>query len=178
MFSYMIDDQIQLAIPRPQSNGPALFALLDADRATIGRFLPWVAEIQTVTDEQDSLVTFNEHFGHNESLNTVIWVDYQPAGMISFNHFYNNASADIGYWLGAPFRGQGIMHRAVLGFSQLGFAEAGLNKVIIRAATDNVESNAVAKRAGFHLDGTHRDGERLADGFHDENEWSLLTSDI
>lgn len=178
MFSYTVDEEIQLALPRPRLDAAPLFALIDADRETIGQFLPWANDTKTVEDEQAALAQFNEHFGLNQSLNAIIWVDHEPAGMIGFNHFYENASADIGYWLGAPFRGQGIMHRAVLGLSRLGVAEIGLNKLIIRAAVENAASNKVAADAGFHLDGILRDGELLDDGFHDENEWSLLADEL
>ncbi len=40
MFSYMIDDQIQLAIPRPQSDGPAYLRYLMQTGQRLGAFSP------------------------------------------------------------------------------------------------------------------------------------------
>lgn len=174
MFSYAVDDEIELAIPRPALDAPALFKLLEADRSVLSRYLPWVSQTKTAADEEQALRLFNTHFGSGQSLNLVLLVAGEVAGMISFNGFAANQSADVGYWLGAAFRGRNVMHRAVAGLCELGFGQYGLNKIIIRAAVDNAASNAVARKAGFHLDGTLRDGEPLADGFHDENEWSLL----
>jgi ribosomal-protein-serine acetyltransferase len=109
----------------------------------------------------------------------VIYYQNQPAGMISFNHFRRtDQSADIGYWLADRFTGQNIMHRAVQGICQLGFADYQLNKMVINAAVENTRSNQVAQNAGFKLDGTLRANELLLDGcFHDENHWSLLKNE-
>ena len=111
-------------------------------------------------------------------MNLVLWYRDEPVGMISFNHFRpSDESGDIGYWLKKSVRGRGLAHQAVLAMCRIGFEEYGVNKVIIRAAVDNSPSNAVAQKAGFHHDGTRRAGEKLADGFHDENEYSLLRSE-
>ncbi|WP_461225133.1 GNAT family N-acetyltransferase [Lacticaseibacillus suihuaensis] len=178
MFMYPIDDELALALPRPAVDAPALFALIDADRAAIGRFLPWALDTKDAAGEQAFLTMTLAHFGTGQSVNLVIYYQGQPAGTISFNGFDDaGASTDLGYWLGAAFRGKGIMHRAVAAMCDLAFTEYGRNRVVIRAAVDNPASNAVAAKAGFHLDGTLRQGERLADGFHDVHEWSLLQSE-
>ncbi|WP_225046758.1 GNAT family N-acetyltransferase [Lacticaseibacillus kribbianus] len=178
MFMYPIDDELALALPRPVLDAPKLYALIDADRAAIARFLPWAADTKDAAGEQAFLTMTLAHFGQGKSVNLVIYYRGAPAGTISFNGFDDaGAATDLGYWLGEPFRGKGIMHRAVAAMCDLAFTEYGRNRVIIRAAVDNPASNAVASKAGFHLDGTLREGERLADGFHDVNEWSRLKSE-
>ncbi|WP_179394313.1 GNAT family N-acetyltransferase [Lacticaseibacillus absianus] len=175
MFMYPVDDEIALALPRPAVDGPALFALVAADREGIGRFLPWARALTDAAAEQAFLTLMLEQFGAGRSANLLVYAAGAPVGMISFNGYDEDGlSADIGYWLGAAYRGRGIMTRAVAAMCTLGFTDYGRNKLVIRAAVDNAASNGVAARAGFHLDGTLRDGVRLADGFHDENEWSLL----
>lgn len=167
-----------LALPRPHLDAPALFALVEDDREGLEQLLPWVSETKKAEDEEGILKRVLAHFGTGGSLNLVIHYNGFPAGMIGFNSFHTvNRSADIGYWLGRDFRGKGIVCRAVAGLCEIGFEEYGLNKIMIRAATDNQSSNAVAERAGFHLDGTLRCDELLIDGFHDSNEWSLLKSE-
>ncbi|MFD1431888.1 GNAT family N-acetyltransferase [Lacticaseibacillus yichunensis] len=179
MFSYPINDQLKLALPRPLMDAPILFALIDADRDVLGRWLPWVDALRAPQDETAFLQTVLTHFAQGTSLNTVIWLNDAPAGMISFNGFHElSQSADIGYWLGRQFRGQGVMTQAVRGLCRLGFDEYDLNKITIEAAVDNQASNAVAQHAGFHLDGTLRANELLADGVHDGHVWSLLKSEF
>lgn len=178
MFMYPVDDEIVLALPRPVLDAPRLFGLIQADRAGIGRYLPWAEHLADVAAEQAFLNMTLQHFGSGLSVNLVIWYKNEPVGMISFNGFQQEAaSTDIGYWLGEQFRGRGIMHRALLAMCELAFTEYGVNKVIVRAATDNLASNHVAAAAGFKQDGVLRAGVRLSDGYHDEVEWSLLKRD-
>lgn len=49
MFSYKVDDEIKLALPR-LSDVDELYALIDADRDDLGRFLPWVDHVQSIDD--------------------------------------------------------------------------------------------------------------------------------
>ncbi|MCF6514590.1 GNAT family N-acetyltransferase [Lactobacillus sp. S2-2] len=115
------------------------------------------------------------NFSRNISLNVIIKYHDKAVGTISFNNIdKKNRIADIGYWLSPIFEHQGIMARSLNAMCKIGFIEYNLNKIIINAVIDNDKSNQVAKKAGFHLDGTFRDQELLSDGFHDENQWSLL----
>lgn len=178
MLSYQVTSDIILAVPRPQKDAPELFRLLDKHRQSFEYYLPWLSFTKDYHDEVRFLQSTNQHLGTGDSLNLVIWSKKQIAGMISFNHFdHTRDSADIGYWLGKEFQGQGIVTQAVIGICKLGFESYDLNRIIIQAATDNVASNAVAKRAGFKLEGTLRQNEKLHDGFHDENIYSYLKSD-
>lgn len=179
MLSCKVSDDIKLAIPRPKIDGPKLFKLLDEQREYFEYYLPWLQLTKVASDEVEFLQMTNRHMGTNDSLNLVIWYQNEIAGMISFNHFdHLRASADIGYWLGKKLQGKGIVTRAVKCIANLGFEDYGLNRVIIQAAVDNEASNAVAKRAGFILEGTLRQNELLDDGFHDENLYSLLREDL
>ncbi|KJW11600.1 GNAT family N-acetyltransferase [Levilactobacillus spicheri] len=178
MLAQRVTEELQLAVPRPVVDGPQLFQLVVADRERLTRFLPWVAQTQTVQDEVAFLQMTNRHLGQGQSLNLVIWVGDTVAGMISCNRFDQaNRSADIGYWLGRPFRGRGVMTQAVRGLCTLVFQDYGMNRLVIRAAVENGASQAVARRAGFHLEGILRQNEKLADGYHDEYLFSYLRSE-
>lgn len=178
MFTYRIDDEISLALPRPDADAAPLFALVDHDREALGRYLPWVPNMDSVEAEAFFLQTTLDHYAKGISLNTVIHYGDAVAGMISFNHLDTlNHQADIGYWLGVEFHGHNIMHRAVSGMCALGFVDFDLNRLIIRAAVDNEPSNHVAQKAGFTLEARLREAELLADGYHDENQYSRLKND-
>lgn len=179
MFAYHVDNQIDLALPRPEIDSPALFSLIVASRKKLVAWLPWVLKIKSAEDELTFLKSVCQHYGEGKSLNTVIYYENQPAGMISFNKFKKtDQSADIGYWLGNKFTKKGIMQRSVKAMCQLGFNDYQLNKIVINAAVENQPSNHVAQRCSFHFDGVLRANEYLIDGhFHDENHWSLLRSE-
>ncbi|MDN7146223.1 GNAT family protein [Liquorilactobacillus mali] len=175
MFIHQIDSEVSLALPRPQIDAKPLFQIIEKSRQELQVWLPWVPGMKSVEEEEKFLTGILKNFGNARSLNTVILYKSTPVGMISFNKFNTiNQYADIGYWLGTEYVGNGIMHRAVAGICDLGFRDYGVHKVEIHAAVDNARSNGVAKKAGFHFDGSLRANELLADGFHDENVWSLL----
>ncbi|MDN2453466.1 GNAT family protein [Lactobacillus sp. UCMA15818] len=175
MFAYKIDSEVSLALPRPKIDAEPLFQIIEESRKELQVWLPWVPIMKSVVDEEKFLTSVLKNFGSEHSLNTVILYKGTPAGMISFNKFNTtNQCADIGYWLGTKHVGNGIIHRAVAGICTLGFADYDIHKIEIHAAVENVRSNQVAKKAGFHFDGSLRANELLANGFHDENVWSLL----
>ncbi|MGH7179120.1 MAG: GNAT family N-acetyltransferase, partial [Tepidisphaeraceae bacterium] len=57
------------------------------------------------------------------------------------------------------------------------FDQWKLNKVEIRAATQNVRSRRVPERLGFTMEGTLRQVNKLADGFHDLVVYGMLASE-
>lgn len=59
-----------------------------------------------------------------------------------------------------------------------GFEKLELNKILIRAATENSASNNVAKRLGFRLEGVLRDDVQLNGVFYDGAVYGLLRQDL
>ena len=178
MLKHVVDSEVALALPRPNLDSAPLYALIEKNRSYIGEFLDWAENMKDAKEEATFLKTVNENFGAGKSLNLVIFYREEICGMISLNQFHRlSQSADIGYWLAEEFSGRGIMHRAVAGICELGFTDYVLNKITIAALVHNTRSNAVAKKAGFHCDGTFRAGQYIHGKFYDMNEWSLLKSD-
>ncbi|MCP0887957.1 GNAT family N-acetyltransferase [Ligilactobacillus sp. WILCCON 0076] len=178
MFTYQIDTEVSLALPRPKIDSQTLFEIIKENSQDLGAWLPWAPSIKTVDDEEQFLTSTLQNFGTSTSLNTVILYHGIPVGMISLNKFTESGHiTDIGYWLGSQYVGNGIMHRAVTGICAIAFEDYQVHKVEIHAAIENTRSNNVAKNAGFHFDGSLRAKELLLDGFHDENCWSLLATE-
>lgn len=83
-------------------------------------------------------------------------------------------SAEIGYWIGEPFWGRGVVQRAVEATVAYGMPTFGLRRIFAQANVRNIGSNRVLEKAGFALDATLRsaaikDGEVL-----DQNLWSFV----
>ncbi|WP_105956660.1 GNAT family N-acetyltransferase [Apilactobacillus quenuiae] len=178
MFPYKIDDEINLILPNPQLHASTIFNLVESNRSYLSKWLPWANNLNNVNDEVDFLNENLQQYRVEKSLNLLIQYHNQIVGAISFNKInHNRKYTDIGYWLGQEYSDNNIMHRCVLGMLSIGFKKYEFNKIIINAAVDNVASNRVAKKCGFHLDGVLRENELLLDGFHDENTWSMLCSE-
>lgn len=67
---------------------------------------------------------------------------------------------EIGYWVRTRFAGQGYITEAVNGIAAFAFATLGAQRVEIRCDVKNERSAAVARRAGFTLEGTFHSDAR------------------
>jgi len=83
--------------------------------------------------------------------------DHIVIGMISV-HLDGSGSAEIGYWLGAPFRGSGRMVEAARLVVDNAFAADGLalSRLVWRAEVGNWSSRRVAWKLGFRFHGVIR----------------------
>jgi len=85
--------------------------------------------------------------------------------------------AELGYWLGFPFHGRGLMTEAAGAAVGCGFARLGLHKVTVSAMTGNAASLRVIEKLGFTLVGRRRD-DVLRDGaWHDQLAYEMLVTD-
>ncbi|SEK52442.1 GNAT family N-acetyltransferase [Streptacidiphilus jiangxiensis] len=88
-------------------------------------------------------------------------------GNIALRH--DGQSGEVSYWVAAEARGRGVATRAVGLFTTWAFRETGVRELWLRAHRDNVASQRVAVRAGFHRDPT-RDTSKQIKG----ELWPLL----
>lgn len=65
-------------------------------------------------------------------------------------------SAEIGYWLGEPFWGRGIMTAAVRQMCAMGFSAWNIVRIHAEPYARNTASRRVLEKAGFTLEGTLR----------------------
>lgn len=103
-------------------------------------------------------------------LNYAIEVDGLLAGSISVlgQSDIHRKSAEIGYWLGEPFWGQGVMPRAVERICQEAFARLDVVRIYAEVFAPNKASARVLEKSGFYLEAVLKNslckGERLYDG--------------
>ncbi len=71
---------------------------------------------------------------------------------------------EIGYWIRTSYAGQGLVTEAVHGLTGFAARELNANRVEIRCDDRNQRSAAVARRAGFTLEGVLRNWKREEDG--------------
>lgn len=65
-------------------------------------------------------------------------------------------SAELGYWLGAPYRGQGVMSEAIRAFTDDSFERFSLTRIFALPFASNAASCRALERAGFTIEGTLR----------------------
>jgi RimJ/RimL family protein N-acetyltransferase len=100
-------------------------------------------------------------------------------GQVSLLHIdWDQADAEVGYWMLPNARGRGVGTTAVLAVTRYAFEAMGLLRLQLFHAVENTASCALATRAGFAYEGTHRRSHRYGDGiWHDEHSHARLASD-
>ena len=160
------------------ADAPALFALIERNRAHLRRWLPWVDAVREVAHIAGFLGGVQSRAAEGTSLELAIEHDGQLAGVSGFRSLdSNNRSGELGYWLREDFGGRGIMTSCCRALVRHGFESLGLNRISLGAAVENTRSRRVAERLGFSLEGVQRDGEWLYDHFVDVAIYSILRRD-
>ena len=161
-----------------EADAAPIFALIDANRPHLRRWLPWVDGTSDSPAILEFLRGVLERIRAGGALELVIEHDGALAGLCGFRVIdRNNRSADIGYWLREDFGGRGIMTACCRALIRHGFESLELNRISLGAAVENTRSRRVAERLGFQLEGVQRDGEWLYDHFVDIAVYSLLRRD-
>jgi len=82
----------------------------------------------------------------------------EPIGGIGliFGDGVHRCSAELGYWLGEPYWGRGIMTRAVSALTEYALKKLPLNRIYAEPFANNLASIRVLEKAGFQREGTLR----------------------
>ncbi len=96
----------------------------------------------------DVYVSIKEPKNHRR-LRLGIWDGNIFVGAINIELKDDNHSAEIGYWLGVQFEGNGYMAKAIQRIIRYAFETLELRKVFAVVVPANVRSINVLKRAGF-----------------------------
>ncbi|MBL8680546.1 MAG: GNAT family N-acetyltransferase [Myxococcales bacterium] len=177
MFRIPVDESLDLALLEPR-HAPLLYAVVDENRAHLRRYLPWVDATRNVNDSVLFIQGCLEQFARGVSVNVGIFSRGQLVGMSGTHTVqWANRRTELGYWLSERWQGKGLMTRAVRGLGTYCVHSLGLNRLEIRAATDNTRSRKVAERLGFKLEGVSRQAEWLYDHFVDHAIYGILASE-
>jgi ribosomal-protein-serine acetyltransferase len=85
--------------------------------------------------------------------------------------------AELGYWLGIPFHGRGLMTEAAGAAVGFAFSRLALHKVVVRAFAQNAASLGVIRRLGFREVGVARSDVRKDGAWHDHVTFEMLAED-
>jgi ribosomal-protein-serine acetyltransferase len=173
----LVDERTQLR-PFVAADAPALFALVDANRAHLRAWLPWLDFVREVGNIREFIAGVTERTSAGTSLELAIVHRDELCGVAGYRSLDRaNREGEVGYWLRADRQGRGIMTGAVRALVRHGFESLALNRIVLRAATGNAASRGVAERLGFQLEGIAREGEWLYDHFVDLAVYALLRRD-
>jgi len=174
MFAWKVRDEVELQLLE-QRHAQALFALSDANREYLRKWLPWVDSTRSVTDTAKFIVSAAQQLADK-----IACICYRGAlcGVIGHHGLDRaNRSTSLGYWLDAAHQGKGIVTACCRAVIAHAFTELDLHRIVIRCAVQNHRSRAIPERLGFSFEGVARQAEWLYDHFEDVAVYSLLRTD-
>ena len=83
-------------------------------------------------------------------------------------------SAEIGYWIGEPFWGNGIATKAVELITEYGFNKLALNRVYAGVFEYNITSMKVLEKNGYKKEGIFKNAILKNDKVYDEHRFFKL----
>jgi ribosomal-protein-alanine N-acetyltransferase len=99
-------------------------------------------------------------------------------GAIGIHPDLNGFRAELGYWIGVDYWGQGYMTEAVRRVIQYGFEGMGLERIDAWHFMNNPASGRVMEKAGMSFEGIMRQHLLKWDEFVDVGGHSILRSDF
>ena len=162
-----------------ESDADELFALVDANRAHLEPWMPWVPNERSAEDVLPFTRVARRQIADNDGLQTaIVDPDGRIVGMVGFHRVdWLNRATSIGYWIARDHQGRGTMTHAVRALVDYAFGTWQLNRVTIEAAVDNARSRAVPERLGFTHEGTLRAAGRVGDRTLDHAVYAVLAGD-
>jgi ribosomal-protein-serine acetyltransferase len=135
----------------------ALYDLIKRNREHLERWMPWIDDQESERDVLRFIRDAMQAFSQGEQLPLTIWHQRDLAGMVGLYEInHHHRKAQIGYWLGKEFQGNGLANMSIRALLVHAFMELGLNRVEIRVADNNTRARAVPERLWFKLEGILR----------------------
>jgi ribosomal-protein-alanine N-acetyltransferase len=100
-------------------------------------------------------------------------------GVINLNEIVRGCfqSAYLGYYIGAPFVGQGYMQEALTLVIQYAFTELHLHRLEANIQPENQASIALVRRCGFHREGFSLRYLNVNGEWKDHERWAILADE-
>jgi ribosomal-protein-alanine N-acetyltransferase len=98
---------------------------------------------------------------------------------MNLNQIYRGGfqGAYLGYYVGAPFAGQGYMREAMQLILRYAFERLKLHRLEANIQPGNSASLALVKRAGFIREGYSRRYLRIGRRWRDHERWAIIAED-
>lgn len=143
------ENTIFLNYPK-EKDAKSLYQVINVNRNVLSYWLPWVKKTKSIKSEVMALRKDQLDLATHKALTLIIVSENQPIGMIDVHNIDPiNQVGEIGYWLSSKYQGRGIMTTTVKVLVTKVFYLFPLHKLVIKVASINHKSKAVAKRAGF-----------------------------
>lgn len=177
MFVKEIEDNLQLVL-LTQNHAKELFALIDNNRQYLEKWMTWPPKTKSHEDTESFIKLCLSGLSENKELACGIEYHGRLVGVITLNEINQDLKkVIIGYWVSAECQGKGFITKSCKALIEYAFDKLGMTKIQIHVATENIPSQKVCERLGFHLEGTIKNSENLHGVIVDHNIYGLMKVD-
>lgn len=174
MLCHKINPGLELRLLQPE-HATELFAVIDANRATLREWLPWVDATVKVADSEKFIAAALRERAATRAYQSGIWSMGSLVGVIGHNRIDQAARiAFPGWWLVPSAQGQGIMSQCCQVVFAHAFTQLLVNRIVVGVATGNARGQAIVKRLGFKQISTLKNAEVLNNRSVDHFIYSLV----
>jgi ribosomal-protein-serine acetyltransferase len=173
-----IDDTTKLELIT-ENHAQPIFDMVDANRAHLRTWLPFVDRMQTVEFAENFIKGAMQRNNEGSEYAFMIIENEKAIGRIGvYKIDGQNKIGEIGYWIIEGLQGKGIVTKACKAVVDFCFSDLQLNRIEIKCGTENSKSKTIPEKLNFTKEGVIRQGELLYDTYIDLYLYSLLKSDI
>jgi ribosomal-protein-serine acetyltransferase len=171
----LVVDAALALVPRKPEDAREMFALIDAHRTDLTRWVTWVDATFSVDDVRRYARFAQSQFEQLTGFEYSIRENGAIAGGIGLYYLdWGSRTGHIGYWLAPGARGRGLITRASAALTTHAFGELTLHRLEIRCVVENAKSRAVAERLGYTLEGVLKEAYLLHGCFRDLALYAML----
>ena len=151
----------------------------DISDPEISRYMAWEAH----TDRAQTMYFLKNEQARREAGKGITWAIFKDnsfcgifsiIGIVRSHRALTYNKAELAYWLGRKYQGQGIMTEAGRRVLQFAFQELGLHKIFVSHFSINKASENLIKRLGFRYVGEQRAEFQKAGVWYDHKLYELL----
>lgn len=173
--------------PARRSDMRAWIALRAASRAELEPFEPrWPEDDLRPSGYKRRLKIWRREMRAGTGLPLLIFEDARDVhaaptlvgGLRLANIYYGvQQSCSVGYWMGTPHAGRGLMVRALQGLIPFYFQDMGMHRLEAACVPYNEASKKVLERAGFQREGIARQFLLINGQWQDHLEFAIVRGD-
>jgi ribosomal-protein-serine acetyltransferase len=153
----------------------SLLNIVNANRAYLRAWLPWVDQMQTVANFKQYIIETNKRAAEETDFGYAIIIDKNIVGRMGMHRINRqNKIGEIGYWLASDLQGRGIVTKCCRALIDHGFTVLDLNRIEIKCGVGNDKSMAIPEKLQFKQEGILRQAEWLNGKFIDLYLYAML----
>ena len=173
----------RLTIRSPRfGDGAELYSAVAETMDSLRQWMPWALMPQNAEVLEEYARRTHVQYLARENFGLLLWLKgtQTVVGGSGLNLLdWSVPMFEIGYWCRKRFERQGYITEAVHAITRFGFESLNAERIIIRCDANNARSAAVARRAGYMLEGVMRHDSRTVDTneLRDTQQFAMLRSE-